>query len=492
MNMLTKRIKYLKLIFILGIIVFANSCNKEAFVESTAEEAVNGCKGYISSNPTGASIYVDGRNSGFKTPDTLKWLKEGVHKVLLKFNYVIDTTMDMNIKSTSTSSLYVDYFASPKNYGRIRCISSPLGASVFINDKLYSGFTPLLTSELFVGEYKVKCRYPGFRDDSTMVAVERGVTFRVEIALQDTGKWVDYWTANSNIGSNKIVASKVDSKNNIWFGSFDNGIYKFSKGKFITFNSSNSMLPYDFINCLEVDKDDKLWIGTYSGLAVFDGINWVVFKSGSSVLPSNNITAVYCDAERNIWIGTNKGLVRYSNGSMIAYTSNDSPLLQNSVSDITSTPKGDIWIASNGGVSTLSNGVWKAYSSKEYNFPGIEANAIASDQSGNIWCSFKENAPYNITGGLMIFDGINWREEILSNINKGKIQKIRIDSKGIKWIATSSGYKIIKLDGSQSFIGYGATAMHSFDIRDFGFDRSNNVWIATFGGGVTEWKNLYR
>ena len=48
-----------------------------------------------------------------------------------------------------------------------------------------------------------------------------------------------------------------------------------------------------------------------SGLAKFDGSNWIVFDVMNAGF-SYNINALSVDSKGNVWIGTNKGLVQFN------------------------------------------------------------------------------------------------------------------------------------------------------------------------------------
>ena len=62
-------------------------------------------------------------------------------------------------------------------------------------------------------------------------------------------------------------------------------------------------------------RDGYLWLGTYEGLARFDGLTFTVFdKSNTPEMESNGIKALAEDREGRLWVGTTAGLLRYSQG----------------------------------------------------------------------------------------------------------------------------------------------------------------------------------
>jgi len=471
--------------FIMGL--FLISCQREVFVESSSD-VEDLCSVYVNSNPTGAQIYVDGKYSGYSTPDTLHWLSDSSHTITLKIDMVQDTSITLNLSSNTIANLYVDYFASASNYGSIKCESVPTGAAIYLKHVNVSKVTPNTLTYLFAGTYNVKYHYAGYRDDSSNVTVYGGSSSSLKLSLQDTSVWIDYRISNSDIPSNKIYAVKNDKNNAIWIGTLDNGIVKFSKNIFTHYTSSNSGLVYDFTNCLEVDADNNLWIGTISGLSKFDGTNWTSYTKSTSKLPANYITSIHCDKSGNVWVGTQSGLVRFTNGEMTVLSSQTSSLLQNYVSGITSDANGAVWISSVGGISRLLNGEWTIYTKNNDGLLSYDGAAIAGDLSGNVYCAFLENIQAGITGGLMKFNGSSWSSVSVSSIPVGKIQKAFVDSKGILWLGSLAGLLSITPAGVQTFFNGTSCAMHVSVVKDITEDKSNNIWFALHGGGIVKYK----
>jgi signal transduction histidine kinase/ligand-binding sensor domain-containing protein len=71
-------------------------------------------------------------------------------------------------------------------------------------------------------------------------------------------------------------------------------------------------LPQNRIGCLKQTRDGYLWIGTWNGLARFDGVKFTVFnKSNTPELVSDAINALTEDSDGTLWMGTRSGLVGY-------------------------------------------------------------------------------------------------------------------------------------------------------------------------------------
>lgn len=73
-----------------------------------------------------------------------------------------------------------------------------------------------------------------------------------------------------NTGNGNVQCSMQDKAGIIWFGTSDNGLYKYdgkSFGQFLVTNGLNS----NNISCILEDNDGKIWIGTDAGLCRYDG-----------------------------------------------------------------------------------------------------------------------------------------------------------------------------------------------------------------------------
>ncbi len=93
----------MKKLILLLIIPFAafliTSC------DSTEDPVTPAAKGnlFLTSNPAGAEIWIDGSNTSKTTPDTVKDLDAAVYSVTLKLTDYNDTTFSISVSSGQTS-----------------------------------------------------------------------------------------------------------------------------------------------------------------------------------------------------------------------------------------------------------------------------------------------------------------------------------------------------------------------------------------------------
>jgi ligand-binding sensor domain-containing protein len=75
-------------------------------------------------------------------------------------------------------------------------------------------------------------------------------------------------------------------------------------------------LPGSTVTAIAQTPDGYLWIGTYDGLARFDGVRFVTFDPANTPeLSRARIQALFLDANGTLWINTFRGgLTSYRNG----------------------------------------------------------------------------------------------------------------------------------------------------------------------------------
>src|SRR5262245_52132487 len=67
-------------------------------------------------------------------------------------------------------------------------------------------------------------------------------------------------------------------------------------------------LPHNSVNAIVQTRDGYLWLGTYGGVARFDGVRFVTYDAGNTEsLHSNGVQALLEARDGSVWIGTNSG-----------------------------------------------------------------------------------------------------------------------------------------------------------------------------------------
>ena len=69
-------------------------------------------------------------------------------------------------------------------------------------------------------------------------------------------------------------------------------------------------LPQNKVTAVVQARDGYLWVGTYSGLARFDGVSFKVFdEKNTPEMRSSRVTALFESDDSTLWIGHENGAV---------------------------------------------------------------------------------------------------------------------------------------------------------------------------------------
>lgn len=446
-------------------------------------------KGFLSvhSNPEGSTIFLNGRNTGRVTPDSMNYLDYGTYQVTLKKQYFRDTSIFVNVSEGIKVDTSIDYLSNPLMYGSLNITSSPSNSQIYINDSSTGFTTPVTIHNLIPGTYLVRMKQTGYRDAVlNNVVVQSSVTRSVYSELQDTTVWVDFQVSNSSIPVNVLTCITIDHNGKKWIGTADHGLVEFDGINFTQFTKSNSPLPDNFIICLAVDPSNKLWIGTDNGLASLNNGSWSVYTKDNSGLPINSIKSLAAESNNNIWVGTSLGLVKYD-GSWQVYTI--SGVNTNWVTTISIDQANTKWIGisdTSVGIFSFDGATFTNYPREVYGYPTKDVVCSAVSPSGQIW--FGCNPFKGLPGGLTFYDG-----SIFTNIDPGNgafilYNNIFVDNSNIKWVSTNNG--IYKINGITVIAHYYITnsPITSNDIKGSVKDNEGSLWIATGTGGLVKFK----
>lgn len=138
-------------------------------------------------------------------------------------------------------------------------------------------------------------------------------------------------------------------------------------------------LPYNSVTAVVQTHDRYFWIGTYNGLARFDGARFTVFDSG------NRVTSLFEDSESNLWIGHETGeLTRFSQG-----TFKPVPLGETwpggEIVDINTDDKGDLWLLNKTGWLFRVRDHYSVPVPKDGAPAGERVTSLAREKNGKLW-----------------------------------------------------------------------------------------------------------
>jgi len=148
-------------------------------------------------------------------------------------------------------------------------------------------------------------------------------------------------------------------------------------------------LPQNSVTAMVQDRLGYLWVGTFGGLARFDGVRFTLFESGDLLhLGDNGILSLYESRSGVLWIGTlDGGLIRVDDGTVTTYTEHDG-LPSRFVSSIREDQEGNLWFNTSEGVAHFVGTKLESYPSFRGQ-PVREFLLQARDRS--MWFRYGEN-----------------------------------------------------------------------------------------------------
>lgn len=238
---------------------------------------------------------------------------------------------------------------------------------------------------------------------------------------------------------------------------------------------SDEGLPHNLVRSLAQTRDGYLWVGTYNGLARFDGMRFTTFDSNNTpALTSCNISDLVADSTGALWINTfGGGLFRLKDGVFTHFGIQDG-LPSNELTDLCQARDGSLWLGTSAGASHFKDGKFANYSITN----GLATNLIRSileDRDGSVWIA--TTLGLNRLRGNAV-DLFNASNSLLNNSIRGLWQ----DNQGRVWIGSDAG--LTCYDGKNWHNYAGAEGFFEKFVQTFCEDRLGNLWIGTYGGLV--------
>lgn len=400
--------RYKDYLFSFILLLFFSSCEKEVFVESNSNEAnIPNIRFAINSQPPGAAIYLNGKNTGFFTPDTLNWMPEGNSQVTLKMENFLDTTFSISSLPGIVSKATINYYTNPKMLGTVNCASVPSGAKIYLDDVYTGKTTPSQFKGLIPKKYKFRYDLPEYRQDSIYTTVKSSRSNSISTALDDTLDIISYRGNNKELPSSAFYSCiEEDKDGNIWIGSMS-GLTKFDGKKFQTFTTTNSsFMTSNFIFSIKIDKDKNLWVGTSNSILKFDGVNWTSFKS-------KMINCLYVGSDNTIFAATEGGGIKKIANSIVEnITQANSGLQYDGVNAVLCDLNKNIWAGPYyNGVNVFDNQNWIFLNTSNGGAPYDNNCELFMNNNGAVYGVFFKNYPpadAPVATDIVKYDNYHW------------------------------------------------------------------------------------
>lgn len=297
-----------------------------------------------------------------------------------------------------------------------------------------------------------------------------------------------------NLGNGIVSRFMQDKAGNLWFGSTDNGLYKYDGKIFSQFTMSNGLNSNEISSLLE-DRDGKIWIGTKAGLCLYDGKTFteINIPLSKNLPPNKNLNFqnhwVYNMMQAKsgkLWFVTIDGVYIYDGKSFTHFPINEASngfLTSNDkVERILEDKEGNIWFGgrTNKGVylydgKSVTNIKLKDLiqnQNETFSKPHNWAWPQLQDKKGNIW--------FSNWGGAYRYDGNTFTSFATKDGLTREVTRIIEDTKGNIWFGSSDGLR--RYDGKTfTYFKDGLINPWIWDILE---DKAGNIWVGTRESGL--------
>jgi len=333
----------------------------------------------------------------------------------------------------------------------------------------------------------------------------------------NNAQWLRYKTGNSEVPSEHVRAISFDASGGVWIGT-DAGLAVMRGKSWEAYTVENGGLFENVVNAIAFDSSGKAWVGTSKGIAVNSGYGFYAYTQLNTVLPDREITALIGGKEGDMWIGTaSGGLIHASSLGQKLYNTETSGIPSNRIRRLAMGPYGELWIATaNKGVVVFNQGMFLSYNAYNSDLPEDEVLDITVDDRGTAWAltnsalsrirngvlevlpkeAFKGNrgVTVDVDGSGTVWIGtyfyglIQYRDTAWTIIRKeqsmlphNRIDVLRVNSNGDKWIATNAGIAIYNENGVRLSVPSDERAGRALSFRlfqNYPNPLSTDTWIS--------------
>lgn len=231
-------------------------------------------------------------------------------------------------------------------------------------------------------------------------------------------------------------------------------------------------LPQNSVNAIVQTPDGYLWVGTFGGLARFDGSTFEVMnRRDRAGRHTDRVLALAVGRDSALWAGTETGLLRYHQGSTAVYTTADG-LPDDEVTAVYVDRSGTVWAGTAGGVARYGQGRFEAVSQAAAR-PAHNVTSMLQDASGRLWINAGDRF-VTLEGGVL--SGARWR----ARPSAGMLNLLLQDRGGALWFSRSDG--VIRASGAvpQAFARAAGGHRPSLMVED----RGGGYWLGTVNDGL--------
>jgi ligand-binding sensor domain-containing protein len=309
-----------------------------------------------------------------------------------------------------------------------------------------------------------------------------------------TDAFIKYYQSGTNSFGNlalkgmpsffQITSMFQDSKENLWFGTYHGGLYKFQADadSFRIYDIRDG-LSSNWISSITEDHSGNIWVGTWGGgvtLIQDDSLRAFNLDNG---LQDIKIRKIIEDAEGNMLIGTNEhGLSIFKGEQFVSYFEKDG-LLSSQVWSVIQDKTGIFWFGTINGISIFDESMPpKKQFTDFFKLKGNRVSIIREDSKGRIWIAVESEGifTYNNNTGSYTYE-----PKLNSYLKELVVPDLATDNSGLVWAGTLDG--LVSYDYDTREVNYytQTSGLAGNEITSLYSDPKNRLWIGARGSGLT-------
>lgn len=286
----------------------------------------------------------------------------------------------------------------------------------------------------------------------------------------------EVFSLKQGIPQSQVTALAQDREGYLWVGTWG-GLARFNGGEFKNFFLEDG-LPSTRIQELLAAGDGTLWVATAGGVSRWQGHRLEML--GDPAVGGVRCRALAEDSRGRIWFGTDNGVAVLANGKYSVFHpggGKSGPKVQ------------DILADREGILAAADNGLWR--------FPGNGEPQAVPGPPGTIADNFRALAvtaeglwlgTYN--DGAWLRNDSGWLRQS-TQAAPISVFRMTVESSGTLYIATSNGGLFLKRPGQPALEHWGTdNGLPSNVVNTVMEDRESNVWIGTDIGGLARLSNM--
>lgn len=322
------------------------------------------------------------------------------------------------------------------------------------------------------------------------IATDHAGLLEVDVPAMSLRRYMSSRDDAASLPDNTLQSLMLDDNGALWIGTYKNGA--------AYYNENAVRFPLLAIGDVCTITEDRLgcyWMGTNDrGIVCYNPLTGGVQTFGRQVnrLGSNVVVSSLCSSDGSLWFGSyNGGMVRYKGGVWTAYNT-ENGLKNNHVWSLAEDRNGYILVGTlGGGLQVLDPATGKFGANYTENSAGLSSDYIASlfvCKNNDLLLGHSQN--YSLIKGGVKANGGALKDDVVNNhstrsgtpFSNPAVNQIMQDSRGLIWIATSSGVNIYDSDRDQLAVlneDNGLEGMAACSVLE---DRKHDVWVVTDGG----------